>query len=96
MTGGDTVAAIAIPLGIFIAGGIGGGITLLVKGSAYMARSAVAQESTAKSNNEINETLKAYMGSNDEKVNGIDRRVAILEDVRMQGEQGFGRSPHER
>jgi hypothetical protein len=80
MTGAETAAAIGVPLGVFTLSGIAGGIALLVKGSAYMARSALAQESTAKSNNEINETLKTYMRSNDDRVNGIDRRVAVLED----------------
>jgi hypothetical protein len=67
-------------------------VTLLVKGSAYMARSAAAQESTATSNSEINETLKAYMASNDVKVNDLDRRVYLIEDWRKSErdrERGF-------
>lgn len=81
MTSGEALA-IGIPLIVFILGGIATGITMLVKGSAYMARSAVAQESTATSNAEINETLKAYMASNDARVNDLDRRVYLIEDWR--------------
>lgn len=86
MSVGDGIAYIGIPLFLFILGGIGTGITLLVKGSTYMARSAAAQESTATSNSEINETLKAYMASNDARVNDLDRRVYLMENWRQGGD----------
>lgn len=91
MTAGDVVAYVIVPLGLFVLGAIATGITLLVKGSTYLARSAAAQESTAASNDEINTTLKAYMTRNDERVNDHERRIYVLEDVRRQGHE-MGRS----
>lgn len=79
MSVGDGIAYIGVPLLIFILSGIATGITLLVKGSAYMARSAAAQESTAATNSEISKTLKAYIGTNDIKVNDLDRRLYAVE-----------------
>lgn len=90
MTAGEAFAYIGVPLIIFILGGIATGVTLLVKGSAYMARSAAAQESTASSNSEISSTLKAYMASNDARVNELDRRMFLVEDWRRQDERGRG------
>lgn len=84
LTTGDAFAVIGIPLIIFVLGGIGTGIVLLVKGSAYMGRSAAAQESTATSNSEISATLKAYMASNDARVVDLDRRMFLMEDWRQQ------------
>jgi hypothetical protein len=83
LTSGEALA-IGVPLIIFVLGGIAAGITLLVKGSAYMARSAAAQESTATSNGEISSTLKAYMASNDARVIDLDRRMFLIEDWRQQ------------
>jgi hypothetical protein len=83
LTSGEALA-IGVPLIIFVLGGIAAGITLLVKGSAYMARSAAAQESTATSNGEISATLKAYMASNDARVVDLDRRMFLIEDWRQQ------------
>jgi hypothetical protein len=79
----EAFAVIGVPLIIFILGGIATGITFLVRGSAYMARSAAAQESTAVSNIEINTTLKAYMARNDSRVNDLDRRLFLIEDWRQ-------------
>lgn len=87
MTAGEAFAYIGVPLLVFVLGGITAGITLLVKGSAYMARSAAAQESTADSNADISKTLKAYMASNDGRVNDLDRRVFLIEDWRRQDER---------
>ena len=84
MKAGEAFAVIGVPLIIFVLGGIATGIVLLVKGSAYMARSAAAQESTAVSNADINSTLKAYMASNDARVIDLDRRMFLMEDWRQQ------------
>jgi len=89
MTASQAFAYIGIPLILFVLGGIGTGIVLLVKGSAYMATSAAAQKSIAASSAEINTTLKAYIASNDLKVNDLDRRVYAMErgekDARDRG-----------
>jgi hypothetical protein len=89
LTSGEALA-IGVPLIIFVLGGIAAGITLLVKGSAYMARSAAAQESTATSNGEISSTLKAYMASDDARVIDLDRRLFLVEDWRRQDERERG------
>ena len=82
MSTGEAFGYIGVPLIIFVLGGIGTGITLLWKGSAYMARSAAAQESTATTNAEINQTLKNYMASNDDRVNSLGLHLATVDEWR--------------
>jgi hypothetical protein len=90
VTAGEAFAYIGVPLLIFVLGGIATGVTLLVKGSAYMARSAAAQESTATTNAEINSTLKAYIATNDARVNDLDRRVYAMERDQERGTHDHG------
>jgi hypothetical protein len=78
----DIIAWIVVPLVLFVLGAAGTGITLLIKGSAYMARSQVAQENTATTNQEISDQLAKYMERTDTKLNGLDVRVSVLEDAR--------------
>lgn len=75
----DIVAWVVVPLIIFVLGASATGITLLVKGSAYMARSQVAQENTATSNQEISDKLDKYINRSEGRFNGLDIRVSLLE-----------------
>jgi hypothetical protein len=78
-SGVEIIAWIVIPLTIFVIGGTFTGVSLLVKGSAYMAKSQAAQEQTAKSNQDIADTLAKYAEKTDGRLNGIDIRVSVLE-----------------
>jgi hypothetical protein len=80
----DIVAWVVVPLIIFVLGASATGITLLVKGSAYMARSQVAQENTATSNQEISDKLDKYINRAEGRFNGLDIRVSLLE-ARTEG-----------
>ena len=86
MTSGDAITYIGIPLLIFVLGAFGSGVMLLIRGSAYMARSGVAQETAAHQLAELNATLKAYIAGNDVRFNDLDRRVFAMEDWR-RGEE---------
>jgi hypothetical protein len=90
VTAGETAAAIGVPLFVFAVTAIYGGIKLMLRASQYMTRSATAQEATAKSSDELNQTLKAYMARNDDRVNDHERRIFLLEDVRRQNEKDRG------
>jgi hypothetical protein len=90
--GGNTptefVAWIVVPLIVFILGASATGITLLIKGSAYMARSQVAQEATRDSNQEISEKLGKFMERTDQRINGLDIRLSVVESARHNGHGG--------
>jgi hypothetical protein len=75
----DIVAWVVVPLIIFILGASATGITLLIKGSAYMARSQVAQENTATSNQEISDKLDRFISRADGRFNSLDIRMSVLE-----------------
>lgn len=76
----EVVAWIIIPLVLFLLGASGAGVTALVKFSGYMARSQVAQESTAKSNGQIVERLDTFIDKTDTTLVDYGQRIVVLED----------------
>jgi hypothetical protein len=74
------IAYIVIPLVIFLMGAAITGITGLVKFVRYMEKSQAAQESTASSNQEINDKLDKYMGKTDTTLIDHTTRIAVLEN----------------
>lgn len=75
------IAWIVIPLAIFVIGGTVSGITLMIKGSAYMARSQMAQENTANSNQSIADNLQKYITANDERVQRNTTDIAVIKET---------------
>jgi hypothetical protein len=82
------IAWIVIPLAIFVIGGTISGITLMIKGSAYMARSQMAQENTANSNQSIADNLQKYMTANDQRVQQNSTDIAVLKELILPRQNG--------
>jgi hypothetical protein len=74
------IAWIVLPLAIFVIGGTISGITLMIKGSAYMARSQLAQENTAESNADIAKNLQKYMDKTDATLGQHTTEIAVLKE----------------
>jgi len=85
-SGGLSAADVIVPLLIFLLGATGAGIAGLVKFTGYMARSQAAQESTAKSSQEIANKLDAFVAQTNGSVQDLERRMAIVEFARDHGQ----------
>lgn len=87
MSGIGLIAAIGIPLLLFLLGGAATGISALVKFTVYMTKSREAQESTAKSNLQIVESVKQLSSDVNQRFGRIEdtqrdhgERISVLED----------------
>jgi hypothetical protein len=80
------VGYVVVPLVIFLLGAIGAGVAGLVKLTGYMTRSQAAQESTAKTNQEISTKLDAFVLQTNGSVQDLERRVSIVEYARDHGQ----------
>lgn len=81
MDGNALIAYVVVPLVIAFVGGAAAAITALVRFVSYMARSQVAQEKTAESNEEISKKLDKFIDHTTEVLSSYGERFAILEHV---------------
>jgi hypothetical protein len=84
--GGLSTADVVVPLLIFLLGATGAGVAGLVKFTGYMARSQAAQESTAKSSQEIAAKLDAFIMQTNGSVQDLERRMSVVEYARDHGQ----------
>lgn len=80
MSTGEIVAYVIVPLALFILTSMGGGVMGVIKLTNYLTRSQSAQESTAKSNREISDNLKQFIGETNQRLNDHGERISVLED----------------
>lgn len=81
----EIVAWVIIPLTLFILAAAGTGLTLLVKGVTYMARSDENQKRTADSNDRIESQLTTYIDQNDKRLGLIELDIAVLKAAGQNG-----------
>lgn len=94
MTTGQLIAWIILPLAIFLLTSAGTGILMLVKVTVYLTKSREAQESTAKTNQQISNDLSKFVGQvnsrfdeQDKRINDHGERIVVLEDFKKRTER---------
>lgn len=81
MSTDQIIGLVVVPFVLFLLAAAGGGITALVKFTAYMTKSREAQESTATSTQEISAKLDRYMTHTNGTIQDHAERLRVVEFI---------------